>query len=69
MDSRSPWNGISPARKQSRGKFYFKVYKSQLAVIEKSVETAALMLGTYKSLGYCLEMICADFLTGANLER
>jgi hypothetical protein len=48
---------------------YFKVYKSQLAIIEKALETAALMLGTNKSRGYCLEMICADFLAGANLER
>ena len=46
---------------------YFKVYKSQLPVIEKALETAALMLGTDKSRGYCLEMICADFLAGANL--
>jgi hypothetical protein len=26
------------------------------------------MLGSDKSRGYCLEMICADFLTGVNLE-
>jgi hypothetical protein len=26
------------------------------------------MLGSNKSRGYCLEMICADFLAGANLE-
>jgi len=48
---------------------YFKVYKSQLAVIEQALETTALMLGTDKSRGYCLEMICADFLAGANLEN
>jgi hypothetical protein len=47
---------------------YFKVYKSQLGVIEKALETAALMLGSGKSRGYCLEMICADFLAGATLE-
>jgi hypothetical protein len=47
---------------------YFKAYKSQLPVIEQALETAALMLGTSKSRGYCLEMICADFLAGANLE-
>jgi len=47
---------------------YFKVYKSQLSVVEKALETAALMLGTDKSRGYCLEMICADFLAGAHLE-
>ena len=47
---------------------YFKVYKSQLPVIERALETAALMLGSDKSRGYCLEMICADFLAGASLE-
>jgi hypothetical protein len=46
---------------------YFKVYKSQLPVVEKALETAGLMLGTDKSRGYCLEMICADFLAGANV--
>jgi hypothetical protein len=46
---------------------YFKFYKSQIPVIEQAIETAALMLGTDKSRGYCLEMICADFLAGANL--
>src|SRR5438309_5635444 len=47
---------------------YFKVYKSQIPVIEQAIDTAALMLGTDKSRGYCLEMICADFLAGANLD-
>ena len=47
---------------------YFKVYKSQLAVIEGALETAGLMLGSDKSRGYMLEMICADFLAGANIE-
>jgi hypothetical protein len=47
---------------------YFKVYKSQIPVIEQAIETAALMLGTDKSRGYCLEMICADFLAGAHLD-
>ena len=48
---------------------YFKVYRSQLQVVEKALETARLMLGTDKSQGYCLEMICADFLVGAILEK
>jgi hypothetical protein len=48
---------------------YFKMYKSQLPVIEQALETAALMLGTDRSRGYCLEMICADFLAGANLQN
>jgi hypothetical protein len=47
---------------------YFKLYTSQLPVVERALETAALMLGTDKSRGYCLEMICADFLAGAALE-
>jgi hypothetical protein len=47
---------------------YFKLYKSQLGVIEKALETVGLMLGTDRSRGYCLEMICADFLAGAQLE-
>ncbi|MFZ1975634.1 MAG: hypothetical protein WAU89_22510 [Candidatus Acidiferrales bacterium] len=47
---------------------YFKVYKSQLAVIEQALETASLMLGGQKARGYCLEMICADFLAGASLQ-
>jgi hypothetical protein len=48
---------------------YFKFYKSQLPVIEQALETAALMLGSDRSRGYCLEMICADFLAGANLDH
>jgi hypothetical protein len=47
---------------------YFKLYKSQLLIVEQAIETAALMPGTEKSRGYCLEMICADFLAGAHLE-
>ena len=47
---------------------YSKVYKSQIPVIEQALETAALMLGSHRSRGYCLEMICADFLAGANLD-
>ena len=34
-----------------------------------NIETAALMLGSDRSRGYCLEMICADFLAGANLDN
>src|ERR1039458_370016 len=47
---------------------YFKVYRSQIPVIEQAIETAALMLGSDKSRGYCLEMICADFLAGASID-
>jgi hypothetical protein len=48
---------------------YFKLYESQIPVIDKALETAALMLGSDRSRGYCLEMICADFLAGANLDN
>jgi hypothetical protein len=37
----------------------FKIYKSQIPVIEHAIETAALMLGSDKSRG-----ICAYFLAG-----
>jgi len=37
--------------------------------VEQAIRTAALMLETDKSRGYCLEMICADFLAGANLDN
>ena len=47
---------------------YFKVYRSQVPVIEQAIETAALMLGSDTSRGYCLEMICADFLAGAHKD-
>ncbi len=47
---------------------YFKLYESQMPVIERALETASLMLGSDRSRGYCLEMICADFLAGANLD-
>ena len=48
---------------------YFKLYKSQIPVVEQAIETAGLMLGSDKSRGYCLEMICADFLAGANRDN
>ena len=47
---------------------YFKIYRNQAPVIEQAIDTAALMLGSDKSRGYCLEMICADFLAGAHVE-
>jgi hypothetical protein len=48
---------------------YFKLYKSQIPIIEQAIDTAALMLGNDKSRSYCLEMICADFLAGASLDN
>src|SRR5439155_8481094 len=34
---------------------YFKLYKSQIPIIEQAIDTAALMLGSDKSRSYCLE--------------
>jgi hypothetical protein len=48
---------------------YFKFYENQLPVIERAIETASRMLGSDQSRAYCLEMICADFLAGANLDH
>jgi hypothetical protein len=39
-----------------------------MPVIEQAIEVAALMLGSDKSRGYCLEMTCADFLAGAHMD-
>lgn len=47
---------------------YFRLCKSQLPVVERALEMAGMMLGTDKSRGYCLEMICADFLAGADIS-
>jgi hypothetical protein len=55
-------------RKRSRGRLS-KLYHSKMPIIERAIETAALMLGSDRSRGYCLEMICADFLAGASLDH
>jgi hypothetical protein len=48
---------------------YFKLNKSQPPVVEQALETTAPMLGSDKSRGYCLEMICADFLAGSATQE
>jgi hypothetical protein len=50
------------------GDYQLQALREPMPVIEKTIETAALMLGSDRSRGYCLEMICADFLAGANLD-
>ena len=60
--------GLTGREEERSELIYFKVYKSQIPVIERAIETAALMLGSDKSRGYCLEMICADFLAGASMD-
>jgi hypothetical protein len=36
-------------------------------VVERALGVAGMMLGTDKYRGYCLEMICADFLAAADI--
>jgi hypothetical protein len=60
---------IEESNRVENGIIYFKFYQSQIAVIEEALATAALRLGSDKSRGYCLEMICADFLAGSNLDN
>ncbi len=68
--------GLADVARDSRselpdGVFLVRVDGAQFRwqVIEQAIETAARMLGTDKSRGYCLEMICADFLAGAHLDN
>ena len=46
----------------------FKLFESQLPIIERALYVAARMAGTERSRGYCLELICADFLAGRTEE-
>ena len=47
---------------------YFKLFESQLPIIERALYVAARIAGTERSRGYCLELICADFLAGRTEE-
>jgi len=47
---------------------YFKLYESQLPVVERALYVASRMVGSEKSRGYCLELIAADFLAGRTEE-
>ena len=48
---------------------YFKLYKSQLPVVEKALETAGLMLGTDKSRGLLLGDDLCGFSCGSKRSR
>ena len=50
-------------------KLHNKLHKTQIPVIEQALEIAALMLGSDKARGHCVENICADFLAGEPGER
>jgi hypothetical protein len=62
------WKELTGKDSEPSEIIYFKLNESQIPVVEQALEKAGLMLGTDKSRAYCLEMICADFLAGANLE-
>ena len=47
---------------------YFKLYESQLPILERALYVASRMVGSEKSRGYCLELISADFLAGRTEE-
>ena len=47
---------------------YFKFFDSQLPVVERALYIASRMAGTERSRGYCLELVCADFLAGRTEE-
>jgi hypothetical protein len=47
---------------------YFRLYESQLPIVERALYVASRMAGTEKSRGYCLELVCADFLAGRTEE-
>jgi hypothetical protein len=47
---------------------YFKLYESQLPVVERALYVASRMIGSERSRGHCLELVCADFLAGRTEE-
>ncbi len=47
---------------------YFKLFESQLPLVERALYVASRMVGTERSRGYCLELVCADFLAGRTEE-
>ena len=47
---------------------YFKLFESQLPILERALYVASRMAGTERSRGFCLELICADFLAGQTEE-
>ena len=47
---------------------YSKLFESQLPTVERTLYVASRMVGTERSRGYCLEMICAGFLAGRTEE-
>jgi hypothetical protein len=46
----------------------FKLYRSQVTIVDQALHMADLMGGGHRSRGLCLEMICADFLGEVGVE-
>ena len=44
------------------------LFESQLPTVERALYVASRMAGTDRSRGYCLELVCADFLAGRTEE-
>ncbi len=47
---------------------YISPFASPLRVIERASCVASRIAGTERSRGYCLELVCADFLVGRTEE-
>ena len=47
---------------------YLKLNEGQLPTVERALLVAARMVGSERSRGYCLELVCADFLAGRTEE-
>jgi hypothetical protein len=47
---------------------YFKLFENQLPIIERALYVASRLAGTERSRGFCLELVCADFLAGRTEE-
>src|SRR5215469_7371261 len=61
-------SGSSPEKSRSPGKLSTsRCMRARFRTIDRAIETATLMLASDRSRGYCLEVIGADFLAGANL--
>jgi hypothetical protein len=67
LNLRRRWSGADRAGIRTERAGLFQGLQEP-ATIEQAIDTAALMLESDKSRGYCLEMICADFLPGAHLQ-
>jgi hypothetical protein len=60
--ARQPRTHPAEARPEIEDEFFtFRIFGEGIGIVRRALEMARLMLGTDKSYGYCLEMICGDF--------